>query len=80
MEMKIKNSPTKEKPGPDELRAEFFQNNKDLQPILLKLFLKIETKEALLNPFYEASHANKKKNTTKKLQDKISDEHRFKRA
>jgi hypothetical protein len=70
MEKFIKNSPTKESPGPDRFSAEFYQTFKeDLKPIFLKLFHKIETEGTLPHTFYEAKITlipKPHKDTTKK--------------
>lgn len=51
----IKNLPNKTEPqGKDVFRAEFYQVFKELTPLLLKLFNKIETEETFSNCFYEA--------------------------
>jgi hypothetical protein len=51
-----KESPKREKSGPDRVSAEFYQPFKEeLIPILLKLFHKIEREGALHKSFYEAS-------------------------
>lgn len=56
IEAVIKSPPTKKGPEPGNLSKEFYQTfKKDLKPIFLKLFHKIETKRALPTSFYKAT-------------------------
>ena len=70
IEALIKNFSTNKSPGPNVFRGEFYQKFwKELTPLLLQLFHKIQEEGRLPNLFYEASIIlipKRDKDTTKK--------------
>ena len=80
VEAVIKKLPTPKSSGPDGFTGEFYKAFKqELNPILHRLFEKIQTDGRLPNSFYEASIIlipKPDKDTMKKENFSIADEHR----
>ena len=82
VEAGINSLPPKESQGPDGFRAEFFQTYKeDPVPFLLKLLQTIQKEGILPKSFYETKIIlipKSGRDSTRKLQANIHDEHRCK--